>query len=203
MANLMDANLFENYFYAMNKEAVKNSTKTTSCPEDLNNGLSICAEKTVYFLDLNWLEVFTFNNLNELIQIKLVDKNKSSEAKPLISKLLMKEWVPVYCETDTAVLDIYESQSSPEASLTILENQFIDNAINEKQNLTILFLSDKFYKKTFNKKGISSYILAMDTAPENLVTLSLIITPDNLSINFNAPLLARKNALRYGTMIKR
>lgn len=194
--------LFENYAYGMSRDEVMARSGATACPEAGANSLLLCAPGPVKFLGLDWREMFWLNNLGELQQIILNRSDDSAGSlAALRGALAGAGWRPVLLETDGAVLDLLEQASRNEENAESVREDFVARALREGTGLTIHFFPADLAQKLMGKAG--SYAQGVDRAGENIVLISLMLTDGNMKLAFTAPLLSRKNALRYGQMIKR
>ena len=195
--------LFENYAYGMTRDEVIASSGASACPEAPANRLLLCASDPANFLGISWREMFWFNNLDELQQIMLIrpDEPIASLAQAQ-DALTANGWRAVFLETDGVAFDALEETRRRKAEdVEKAREDFEARALREKSGLTIYFFPAEFAQKGMGKA--KSYSQAVDSAGETFVMISLMLDGDNLKLAFTAPLLARKNALRYGQIIKR
>lgn len=187
--------LFDSFGYGMAKGAITKKVACSPCPDAPNNKLMICTTGDVPYIDQDWQEVFYFNNLDELQQVMLV--RPGNDWLPALNSLEKAGWRPVFFESRDGVFDIFENlrnNSVEECSKSAQD--FAERAFQEGE------LSISCFPSGYSP-GLATYNEALDKAPENIVITSLMAGNGNLRLAFIAPLLSRKNALRYGEMIKR
>lgn len=196
------ARLFENYIYGMTRNAVIAQCGAVPCPEAPDNALLLCAPTKVKFLELEWRESFWFNNLAQLQQVVLETSVKSmADVAEVEKKMLNAGWERGYVETGDADFDILEHYKDVDFEKMFSAMHEFEDKRKKEAGLSVYYLPDKYFRQVVGKIG--SWSLAVDKAPENLVVAQLFIDALKLKMFFTAPLLSRKNALRYGEMIKR
>lgn len=196
------AMLFENYIYGMTRDAVIAKSGAIPCPDAPNNALLLCAPARVKFLGLEWRESFWFNNLDELQQVVLEASSISAaNLDDVENKMRGAAWEPVYLETANAAFDMLEHRKGPDIEKIFAAMREFEARRDPNGDLSVYYFPLDYFQKVAGK--IKSWSIAVDEARENLVVAQLVIEPAKLEIFFTAPLLSRKNALRYGEMIKR
>lgn len=196
--------LFGGYFYGMAKDMAAEKAHAVPCPEAPNNRLLLCSNASVDFLGLKWHESFFFNNSYQLQQVRLSGPRQAvEELYRLIDSMHEAGWQAAFMEAPEAAFDMLEESDAKGCkSAWKSAMEFIDRFIAHAE-LTIYFLPDAYFAKALTMPGSKAYNALLDRAPEGIVVAAISVTEDNLSISFNAPLLSRKNALRYGQYIKR
>lgn len=194
--------LFENYSYGMPRGDVLSIAKAGPCEPP--HPLALCASSPVEFLNLKWQTSFWFNNEDRLQQIMLTRDYSAKESFSALEKELKSAgWLPVYFESDDGALDLVEqSHIQTGAESGKLAEEFVSNAL-KNGGVTVSFLPSQFVLQALQNASIATWSQAVDNGPEDLRMLSLRIDRVRLAASFTAPLLSRKNALRYGQMIKR
>lgn len=196
-----EAILFEDYAYGTSKQAITEKANAVICPKGVGGPLALCAPALIEFLQDKWQEIFVFNNQDELQQIMLIHEGKN-QIDSVLEKLERKGWRPAMLENEDSVADMLEEAHRITASsATSQVEEFIDHAKESKSWLTIHFFPAPLLEEAM--KAGEGYNQAIDKAGENFCLISLMADADTLKLTFTAPLLARKNALRYGQMIKR
>lgn len=194
--------LFDDYRYGATREEILAKLKAEDCGNIRETrDLTLSAPGNINFLDLEWSLRFEFNNLFLLRQISLTRGQTPGERKAIAEKLKEEGWRLMSAETDEAIFDPLERGGGE--SVEKERARFIDSALRADATLTIQFWPADFADKIVAAGKIKNCDLALDKAPENIVVLSLFSFNGDLGINFTAPLLARKDALRSGAMIKR
>ncbi len=89
------------------------------------------------------------------------------------------------------------------AGLDRIEEEFVQDGLESENGLTISFFPKQFVENALKDAEITSWSQAVDQASEDLRMLNLKTDKNNIVISFTIPLLSRKNALRYGQIIRR
>ena len=197
--------LFEDYIWGMPKKEIIEKSGAGSCPDERSNPLTLCASEPVNYAGVPWREIFWFNNDNELRQVMLSRSGSvAGDFNSILNTLPSLGWVPIFLETPDGALDILEETRINGAEKTEdARNDFEEKALKNGASLTILFFPADFGRKSLNNSRLKSYSQAMAKAPENFCVLSLMLEEDNLKLSFTAPLLTRKDVLKYGQKINR
>lgn len=199
MENKMEkVNLFDDFYYGMTGSKIKS---ITSAKPDARNRLILQAPEPVRYLDLAWHEQFFLNNQDELQQIVLVAVEPVSVAT--IAKALQHaDWQPIFLETEDYAFDrLQEANAQGKDHATELVEEFIRSRHGSNANCSISFLPATY--ADYALKNGMDFNQAVDSAGENFVAIRLMATEGDLKLSFTAPLLSRKNALRYGQIIRR
>lgn len=190
------AELFGEYFYGMDRAKVIDKSGASPCADDAGNSLVLCAAKPVDYLHLTWRERFYFNNLGELQQVLL--EREAGKWLDVKEAMPGAGWRPVFLEAQDSAFDlIAQAHKLGKAEAEKLADEFAAAALSK--GLVIYFFPQGFAAKS----RAQSYGKALDKSPEDLVMVMLMIDENGMKLAFYAPNLARKNALRYGEMIKR
>lgn len=193
--------LFAAFTYGMPKSSVIKICGAVPCQDAPDNRLLLCAPETVKFIGFDWRTMFWFNNQDELQQVLLAMRDSVS-AMEIQNSLKNNGWRPALVETDDAVLDVLEKAKNAGVEKAAAELADLEAIyINKDDNITIYFLPQQFAEETMGK--LKTYSQAVDSAQESLVVAALMIGNGQYKLSFTAPLLSRKNALRYGQVIKR
>lgn len=197
------AMLFDGYYWGMPRKEVISQCHAKACEDAPDNPLLLCNSEPVTYLQSQWREIFTFNRDDELTQVMLAQANPQHylETQHALSNAGLK---PVFIETEGDALDVLahgRAVSYDQAQQLALE--FESNAMQNSHWLTIYFFPENYLQKILEHKKIKSYEQALDRAPENFTLVSLNADVDNLKIIYTAPLLNRKNVLKYGEMIRK
>lgn len=197
--------LFEDYTYGMAKSQIAERMDARPCPQSLGNPLSLCGHAPVAHLNEEWQIIFNFNNLGELQEILLIQERKNAGQYDKVKEGLNRsDWLPVFLETDGKACDSLEVQKKEGKEKTReLIKAFAESALENDRDLTITFFPDAYLHKALKSAKIKTYMQALDMAPENFRVITLMVTGDFIKLSFTAPLLSRKNALRYGQVIRR
>lgn len=195
--------IFEDFSYGMAKSQVLAKAEAEACTPP--HPLALCAVAPVEFLQLKWQATFWFNNEDKLQQIMLAHAGSEPDSlRQLERKLKNAGWLPVYFESDTGALDLIEqSREHGEAELPKIADRFVQAGLDSGGEIAVSFLPAKFAEKALKNASISTWSQAVDSGPDDLRMLDLRIAENNITASFTLPLLSRKNALRYGQMIKR
>ena len=197
--------LFGEYAFGMKKADVHAKSRAVPCADEPDNRLSLCAPAPVDYLQQHWQQKFSFNNLDELQQVILEQPNaKSGQWQAILSAMVKSGWQPVFLETDDGAFDVLEQarQYGLEKE-TGLQGEFAQDAMKDAANLTISLFPAAYYEKILADKKIKNFAQATDKAAETMCVPRMMINDNYIKLAFTAPLLSRKNALRYGQMIKR
>lgn len=195
--------LFEDYSYGMAKSQVLAKTKTVPCKPP--HPLALCAATPVEFLRLKWQEKLWFNNEDKLQQIMLLYEDPAPDLFTKLAIELKKAgWLPIYFESEGRALDMVEqNRLHGAAGLDRIEEEFVQDGLESENGLTISFFPKQFVENALKDAEITSWSQAVDQASEDLRMLNLKTDKNNIVISFTIPLLSRKNALRYGQIIRR
>lgn len=193
--------LFGEYRYGMAKDAV--AAIAGPCQE--TQPLVFRAPRPVGWLGQEWQETFSFNSLNELQEVALSQAGKDAADCMAVQKALIGAgWQPAFLETDGAALDALKETRLKGADEAARERDaFEEKALRNGGTLTVSFLPEAFAKRIMKSARTKTYDQALDNGPENTVVAALTAYEGNLSLTFRAPLLSRRNALRYGQVIRR
>lgn len=173
----------------------------TGASPNTHNPLILAGQEPVGYLGLQWRCQFFFNNLDELQQVALL-ANRADSGKTVETALQASGWQMAFLETPDAAYDyLGEAKTQGSAKAEALARDFAQAVPGASESLAISFLPAQV-AATAMEKGYD-FNQAVDNAGENLVVIRLVATPDNLRLSFTAPLLSRKNALRYGQMIRK
>lgn len=198
------AMLFDNFCYGMAKSEVNSLVEGQPCADAPENSLLLCSVHPVEFLNTRWNERFWFNNLQELQELILEhEADANASAVFIMDELLHSDWMPVYAETEDNAFDLLEvsKKHNPEIAEKSFK-EFCTKNLEKGLLMTIYYFPQEFVNKIMGK--VKSRTKAIDEkATENFVQLGMTINAGKISLSFTAPLLSRKNALRYGQFIKR
>lgn len=195
--------LYEDFYYGMPKKDVRKKISMASDGE--NKSLQLTNPAPAEFAGQKWQEIFNFNNLGELQEVILAQEGQiARKYAPLLQTLQGAGWQPAYYENGKTAFDLLAAvrQHGLEAAEK-LRADFMRKAISEPDYLTVTFFPAAFLAKVRQNAKIKTWNQAVDKAPENFCQLTLMTDADNIKLSFTTPLLARKNALRYGEMIRR
>lgn len=204
MSSEKTAILFGGYVYGASREDVVR--ESGAIPEDgAANPLNFGSAESALFLGREWSENFNFNNLGELQEVSLTRCGEDAETADAVRKsLIEKGWTPVYCEIPGDAFDALRERIRAGDAATEREIvSFGEKAIQNGEGFVICFFPSAYADKLIKKGKETTYFKALDKAPENFTMASLSYGDGVLRISFNAPILSRKNALRYGEVIKR
>lgn len=195
--------LFEDFTYGMSRDELAGRTNARPCPEAPDNNLILCAPETINLFGRDWRELFYFNNLAELQQVSLVSEaDGADQFKALQAALINAGWRPVFLESPRDALDILaETKRKGAEKAEGLLGEFEENALGEAPGLKVFFFPNVYAEKVMGK--LDHWSLAVDKATENFVMADLDADADAIRLTYTAPLLSRKNALRYGQMIRK
>ena len=199
MAAEKQAFLFENFEFGEKLQDVLKNTDSTAC-----GALDYCSPHTVSFLETEWEEIFTFNNQEELQQIRLRKANNADNFFEIQKRLKSKDWLPIFAQSDNEAFDfIAETRKSDQEESETAFLNFEEKTLTQSRLLEVIFFPEKFAIRILKSKKTQNYYQAEEKYKENTVIVTLARDENHISITFNAPLLSRKNALRYGSFIKR
>lgn len=195
--------LFAKYAYGSSRKDLANKISLGPCADAPDNRLLACAQKPMPYLDQDWDCQFNFNNLDELQQI-ILSRKEQPKLNQMLEVLEANAWQPVFAEMDRDALDLlaHGMANATQPELEALD-QFAQKARAAASPLTIYCFPAAHVAKICKNGKKTSYDKALDKAPENFVMLALMLDNDYLKLAFTAPLLARKNALRYGQYIRK
>lgn len=181
--------LFDGCSFGMMKADVSQKAQASPCED---NSFALCA-KTV-FVDLEWQETFIFNNQDELKEI-ILSCDQPRKYRDVMAGLEQAGWLPVFLEEPDSAYDFFAAR----------DQDFSKTAPSEspKEPFTIHFLHGAVRDKLLGKAAVKSYDAAIEKAGESVVVCSMMCGDGWLKLSFTAPLLSRKDALRYGQMIRR
>lgn len=193
--------LFDNFYYGMPRNEIEKKLQISNLNENKEKLLK--SPNPVSYLDMEWEEIFYLNNENLLREIILSRIGQEEKNYLSVQKALVKNgWLPVAAEIEEATFDLFEqgeSRLEDETSLIAFENK----ALNNGKDLAIYFFPTAFAQNALHNCKIKFWANAIDKAPDNFCLLSLMQDADNLKLSFTAPLLSRRDALKYGQMIRR
>lgn len=204
MANHGATVLFQDYCYEMPKAEIAAKSGATPCPDAPDNTLLLCVANPVKFLNSDWQERFSFNNEDKLQEVLLLRQAPElASCESVCDELEKNGWQPVFLETDASVFDRFEQarQSGAKKAKSQLK-AFAEKALASDETLTIYFFPAAFTEKAHDNR-IGGYLQALDQADDRFILLALMADKNSQRIAFTAPVLSRKNALRYGSYIKR
>lgn len=198
------AMLFGGYFFGMKKEAVVRESGAT--PEDGETGKSFAyiAPKPVEFIGDAWRESFNFNNRDELREVVLSREARDPGAYIGVREALSREgWTPVFSETDGGACDAIEKYRAGASAAIDMISEFEKAATEKGSGFSTCFFPLNFVEKLIKSRQKKTCYNALDKAKDDFVTLTLTDGESSLRLVFNAPVLSRKDALRYGEYIRR
>ncbi|MBD5641794.1 MAG: hypothetical protein HDQ91_05190, partial [Desulfovibrio sp.] len=104
-------------------------------------------------------------------------------------------WLPVFLEEPESAHDIF----------AVKDRDFGKYAMpaNSGAPFTIHFLQGSLREKLLGIAAIKSYDDAIEKAGESVIVCSMMCGDGWLKLSFTAPILSRKDALRYGQMIRK
>lgn len=193
--------LFGEYRYGMAKEAV--GSLAGPCQE--TQPLVFRAPRPVAWLGQEWQETFSFNSLNELQEVALSQAGKDATDYMAVQEALIGAgWQPAFLERNGAALDaLHDARLKDAGEAAEKRAAFEEAALRDGETLTVSFLPEAFARKAMKSARAKTYEQALDSGPEGTVVAALTFYEGNMSLAFRAPLLSRRNALRYGQVIRR
>lgn len=197
--------LFDNFAYGMTRPEIEERLGATSPAGRELDRWTLAAPGGAAFLGEKWEEIFSFDNKGGLRQIILVRPAGGADGFFSVQEALIKEgWEPAAAEADDEAFDAFgQNERGDQAALKKALAGFESRALQNGKDVTVYFFPSEFAGKALKNLKIKFWANAMDKAGENFCLLSLMAGADNIRLSFTAPLLSRKAALQYGSMIKR
>lgn len=201
MASPSKAVLFGPYSYGMTMDAVRACGQLAPQAQ----GLTLEGATTVDFLHLQWEETFYFNNLHQLQEVILTRPGANVEdCLALLTALSQDAWQPVAVESEDGVFDLLEASATGDAATAQAQlREYVQKNLQPGSSITVTCFPTDYAQHSLQTRKFKGWLEALDKAPQTFRTLTLMVGNDHTRLAFGAPLLSRKNALRYGQMIKR
>lgn len=183
--------LLDGCFFGMSRADVCQKAHAAPCAD---NSFALCAAAS--FAGFDWQEAFIFNNQDELKEIILRQPcDHPGIYRDVVAGLEQAGWLPVFLEEQDSAYDLFAARDQDSGKGA--------TPANPSEPFAIHFLQARAREKLLGKAAIKNYADAIEKAGENVVVCSMMCGGGWLKLSFAAPILSRKDALRYGQMIRK